>query len=72
MIFDRCARYRVSAIVSLCIGALAGFMTTGRQNMGFGLFHLTHLPTIDSFLVSFASQLLLNEYDKARPKSDCV
>jgi cytosine permease len=63
------SRYRLSAIASLCIGVLAGFMTTGRQNLGFGLFHLTHLPTIDSFLVSFACQLLLSDYDKASPKS---
>jgi cytosine permease len=55
---------RLSAVASLCVGVLVGFATAARQNAGFGLFHLTHLPTIDSFLVSFVCQLLLADYGK--------
>jgi cytosine permease len=52
---------RPIAIVSLFTGILTGFMTAGRGDMGFGLFHLTFLPAIDSFLASFACQLILGK-----------
>ncbi len=54
-------RFRPVAIVALFTGILAGFMTTAREDMGFGFFHLTYLPAIDSFLASFACQLVLGK-----------
>jgi cytosine permease len=54
-------RFRPVAIAALFAGILAGFMTTARGNMGFGFFHLTYLPAIDSFLTSFACQLVLGK-----------
>jgi cytosine permease len=52
-------RFRPVAIAALFTGILVGFLTTTREDMGFGLFHLTYLPAIDSFVASFACQWML-------------
>ncbi len=54
-------RFRPIAIISLFAGILTGFMTADRAEMGFGFIHLTFLPAIDSFLASFACQLVLGK-----------
>jgi cytosine permease len=64
--FESIDRFRPVAIVALFTGILAGFATTPRGDMGFGFFHLTHLPAIDSFLVSFVCQWVLGKLLLAR------
>ena len=59
-------RFRPIAIVALFLGIFTGFMTTAREDIGLGLFHLTYLPTIDSFLASFACQFLLGRMLQGR------
>lgn len=54
-------RFRPVAIAALFTGILTGFLTTTRENMGLGLFHLTYLPAIDSFVASFACQWMLGK-----------
>jgi cytosine permease len=67
-------RVRPIAIVALFSGILTGFMTTARGDMGFGFFHLTYLPAIDSFLASFTCQLvlgkLLRQQARQRPQEE--
>lgn len=57
--FQGLDRFRVTAAVALFAGILTGFMTTPSGQIGLGLFNLTYLPAIDSFLVGFACQYLL-------------
>jgi cytosine permease len=54
-------RFRPVAIAALFTGIVTGFLTTTRENMGLGLFHLTYLPAIDSFVASFACQWMLGK-----------
>src|SRR5262249_41380086 len=53
--FDGMARFRPVALGALVVGVVVGFMTAPRGEMGLGLFNLTFLPAIDSFLASFLS-----------------
>jgi cytosine permease len=48
--------FRPTAIFSLFVGVLFGFLTTARSDFGIGAFHLTYLPAIDSYLTSFLLQ----------------
>ncbi len=50
---DGMSRFRLVGLVALVVGVVVGFMTAPRGEMGFGLFRLTYLPAIDSFLASF-------------------
>ena len=54
-------RFRPIAAVALFVGIMTGFITTPRGQMGLGLFNLTYLPAIDSFLAGFACQYLLGK-----------
>jgi cytosine permease len=54
-------RFRPIAAVALFVGIMTGFVTTPRGQMGLGLFNLTYLPAIDSFLAGFACQYLLGK-----------
>jgi cytosine permease len=56
---DQIEPYRASAVIALFVGILIGVATSGRKDIGLGLFHLSHLPAIDSYLSSFACQLVL-------------
>lgn len=67
---DSIDRFRPSAIIALLSGILTGFMTTARGDMGFGFFHATYLPAIDSFLASFACQLVLGKLFPKRTQQD--
>jgi cytosine permease len=60
-------QFRPVAAVSLFAGIFAGFLTTPRGQMGLGLFNLTYLPAIDSFLVGFACQYVLGKLFGRRP-----
>jgi cytosine permease len=55
---DRVANIRYVSWVSLLAGALAAFMTTP-DFPGWGLFTLTTVPAIDSFLVALLTQTVL-------------
>jgi cytosine permease len=58
---DDVEKFRPTAIFSLFVGVLFGFLTTGRQDFGIGAFHLTYLPAIDSYLTSFLLQFVLGK-----------
>ncbi len=44
---------RPLSLIGLVAGIAAGFLTSTPGELGAGLFHLTYLPAIDSFVVSF-------------------
>ena len=58
---SRFNHFRPLALGALIAGVAVGFMTARRDDMGFGLFSLTYLPAIDSFLVSFVTQWALGK-----------
>ncbi|MGH9712813.1 MAG: purine-cytosine permease family protein [Candidatus Acidiferrales bacterium] len=68
--FEGVDRFRPVAVVALFAGILAGFVTNPRGQMGMGLFNLTHLPAIDSFLVAFGCQYMLGKLLAQRPKQE--
>ena len=61
-------RFRPIAIFALFMGIFTGFMTTAREDIGLGLFHLTYLPAVDSFVVSFVCQWALGRLLQRRPE----
>jgi cytosine permease len=68
--FEGIDRFRPIAAVALFAGILTGFVTTPRGQMGLGLFNLTYLPAIDSFLVSFGCQYLLGKLFAQRSRQE--
>ena len=52
-------RVSVGALMAWAAGVAVGFLTGPRGETGFGLFELTRVPAIDSFIVGFAAQLLI-------------
>jgi cytosine permease len=63
-------RFRGLSLLSLFLGIATGFMTTARDDVGLGLFHLTYLPALDSFLAAFVSHLLLGKLAQHLASSD--
>lgn len=59
--FQNVSRFQWMALAALAMGVAVGFLTTPRGEMGFGLFRLTYLPAIDSFLASFVSRWALEK-----------
>ena len=53
------SRVSVGALIAWAAGIAVGFLTGPRGETGFGLFELTRVPAIDSFIVSFAAQFLI-------------
>lgn len=68
--FEGVDRIRPIAAVALFAGILVGFVTTPSGQMGMGLFSLTHLPAIDSFLVAFGCQYLLGKLFVHTPEQE--
>lgn len=56
---DAARQLEPTALFACLAGVVVGFMTAQRTEVGFGLFNLTYLPAIDSFLVSFVTHYLL-------------
>jgi cytosine permease len=50
---DGLGRVHASGVLAWLAGVLIGYMTADSREMGLGLFNLTHLPAIDSYLISF-------------------
>jgi cytosine permease len=65
-------RVRPLSVFSLLLGIVVGFMTTARGEMGLGLFHLTYLPAIDSFLAAFACQCLIGKLVKQHERETAL
>jgi len=62
--------FRSTAIFSLFVGILTGFLTTSREDFGIGAFHLTYLPSIDSYISSFLVQFSLGKLLEATTRRE--
>jgi cytosine permease len=63
---ENLSRLRPLTLAAWLLGVAVGFATAPKGEMGLGLFNLTTLPAIDSFLASFVAQLALVRLFSAR------
>jgi cytosine permease len=57
--------WRIGPLIAWLAGAVIGFFTTPKQDLGLGLFSLTTIPALDSLLAATIFMLLINLYRKA-------
>ncbi|WP_288485920.1 cytosine permease [uncultured Novosphingobium sp.] len=59
--------YRAAPIAAWIFGIVIGIMTLPRENVGLGLFELTHAPTVDALLAAMAFLFVAQRVTSARP-----